>query len=148
TFRYKYRMIGLDTPWTYTDSRSGLARFNALPPGKYVFEVKAVNEDGVESAAAATLQVFVKSPYWQQWWFYMMLPLLTALFLTLAFLVRIRNEKKKAGLRQELVDSRLTALKAQMNPHFLFNTLNSIQHLVIGKQVENANYYLSRFSDL
>jgi LytS/YehU family sensor histidine kinase len=58
------------------------------------------------------------------------------------------NERKLADLNQELTNQQLTALRAQMNPHFIFNALNSIQKYVVMGNVDEANSYLSKFSKL
>jgi sensor histidine kinase YesM len=63
-------------------------------------------------------------------------------------MARINRIKKKAEIRNQLTNSQLTALKAQMNPHFMYNTLNSIQDLVLQNDIKNSNYYLSRYSSL
>jgi sensor histidine kinase YesM len=51
-------------------------------------------------------------------------------------------------LRNKVTASQLTALKSQMNPHFLFNTLNSLQDLILKHDIKNSNYYLNKFSVL
>lgn len=58
------------------------------------------------------------------------------------------NERKLADLNQEVTNQQLTALRAQMNPHFIFNALNSIQKYVVTGNVDEANSYLSKFSKL
>ncbi|MEO1654359.1 MAG: triple tyrosine motif-containing protein, partial [Bacteroidota bacterium] len=61
-FHYKYRLLNLDSTWVYADSKQNFARYPSLPPGDYTFEVKAVNEDGVESNQAALLQLQIAYP--------------------------------------------------------------------------------------
>jgi LytS/YehU family sensor histidine kinase len=58
------------------------------------------------------------------------------------------NERKLADLNQQLTNQQLTALRAQMNPHFIFNALNSIQKYVVTGNIDEANSYLSKFSKL
>src|SRR5688500_9416736 len=58
------------------------------------------------------------------------------------------NEKKLADVNQELTNQQLTALRAQMNPHFIFNALNSIQKYIVKGDIDEANSYLSKFSRL
>lgn len=74
--------------------------------------------------------------------------LLTAAIVTLIFIVRIRIIRKRASIQQDLTSSQLAAINAQMNPHFMYNTLNSIQDLILKSDIKNTNYYLSRFSSL
>ena len=122
--------------------------YPSLPPGNYIFEVKAVNEDGLESAVIGSVQIHVNKPYWQQWWFYVLVGLSGALLVLAVSWQIIRSNNNKARIASELIASQLTAIRAQMNPHFMYNTLNSIQDLVLKSDVKNSNYYLSRFSSL
>jgi hypothetical protein len=59
-----------------------------------------------------------------------------------------RREKEKTLLQQQLVQSEMRALRSQMNPHFIFNAINSIQHYVLTNEKELANKYLVKFSRL
>ncbi len=147
-FRYLYRIAGLENNWTAQDGAINSVRLNHLPAGKFVFEVKSVNEDGIPSENTARAIIEVAEPIWQQWWFYTLITLLASTVVALAFIQRIRNLKKKSEILNQITSSQLTALKAQMNPHFMYNTLNSIQDLVLQKDIKSTNYYLSRYSSL
>lgn len=147
-FSYKYRMRGLEEEWKETDSRSPTARYSSMPGGDYVFEVYAENEDGVRSKEAATLQITIKNPYWRTVWFYILVGLFLGGTITAIFVVRINIVKRQAEIQSQLIASQLKALKVQMNPHFMYNTLNSIQDLILRNEVKETNYYLSRFSTL
>ena len=69
TFSFKYRLNGLDRQWIKTSSKASFARYPSLPAGKYNFEVKSINEDGVESKDAAKVEFEILKPFWQKWWF-------------------------------------------------------------------------------
>lgn len=145
---YKYRLLGSDTTWTYLGNSSNEVIYSLLPPGSFTFEVKALNEDKVESKEAATISVFINKPFWQTWWFYLFIGLSGALIVLFIALAAIRDIRKKALLNNELITSQLTAIRAQMNPHFMYNTLNSIQELILSSDIKSTNYYLSKFSSL
>ncbi|WP_114790754.1 two-component regulator propeller domain-containing protein [Niabella yanshanensis] len=69
--QYAFRMVGLDDQWNL----SGTARratYTNLAPGKYTFEVKAANNDGVWNTNPARLSVYITPPFWQTWWFKML----------------------------------------------------------------------------
>lgn len=144
---YVYRILGFQNEWNRLDGDLNYVRLNHLPPGDYIFEVKAANEDGVLSPAEK-LHIVISTPFWQQWWFYLVALLSVALLVTLLFLWRIKKIKRDADVRNQLITSQLTALKAQMNPHFMYNTLNSIQDLILQNDIKSTNYYLSRYSTL
>ncbi|MGE0636930.1 MAG: sensor histidine kinase [Bacteroidia bacterium] len=147
-FTYQYRLKGLDTTWVTTPASVNYAVFSSVPPGDFLFEVRAVNESGVQSKTVASIGVSVSSPVWQQWWFYVLISVLSVGLVVLIYQFRIRYLTRKADLQNKLTASQLTALKAQMNPHFMYNALNSIQDLILQSDIKNTNYYLSRFSSL
>lgn len=147
-FHYEYRLKNFNNTWQKTDSKSPVAKFISIPSGEYVFEVVTVNEDGQRSGIPAKLTLFVEGPYWEKWWFYTLIACLAALVVALFFAVRIKILKRNAITKNKLILSQLTALKAQMNPHFMFNTLNSIQDLILKSDIKKTNYYLSKFSNL
>ena len=155
TFTYKYRMKGLSENWSEVEAASNTAEYSGLAPGKYTFEVVGVNEDGVESTTPAALTFVITAPFWKKAWFYVLCALVLIGGTALIFLIRNRQmlaAQKKAEeermLKQQLVGSQLVALRSQMNPHFLFNALNSIQDFIISNQRELAGNYLSMFANL
>ena len=147
-FQYKYRLLNLDTNWVYAESKQNFARYPSLPPGKYTFEVKAVNEDGVESTTIAKLKIQINYPYWQTWWFLILMILSILSLVSVIFSWRLRAIRAKNQIEEELLNSRLIALKSQMNPHFIFNALNSIQDFILQNEKLLANRYLGKFADL
>lgn len=147
-FKYKYRLIGLDTNWVYNTAVNNQTQYLALPSGDFKFEVKAVNEDGVESLKTEVIMFHIETPFWQRWWFYIFLIVAVSGIVALLFMVRIGFIKRRAELKNKVTASQLTALKSQMNPHFLFNTLNSLQDLILKHDIKNSNFYLNKFSML
>lgn len=147
-FSYKYRMQGLDSSWTTIKAIDNQVLYSALPAGNFIFQVKAVNEDGIESLNPATMLIHVKAPYWQSIWYYILLVICSVTVVILVAVMVVRDIRKKAGVQNELVASQHTAIRAQMNPHFMYNTLNSIQDLILKNDLKNTNYYLSKFSTL
>lgn len=64
-------------------------------------------------------------------------------------LIAAKNEEiKTARFRQQLSELEMKALRAQMNPHFIFNCMNSINRMILSKESDNASRYLTRFSRL
>ncbi|MBP6639105.1 MAG: histidine kinase [Bacteroidia bacterium] len=147
-FGFEYRIAGLDTAWVSTGAAANYAIFSALPPGSFVFEVRTVDENGVHSTNPALLRFRVAVPYYFKAWFWALA--LVAVFVVILgfFQVRLRFIRRRHHLEQQYIASQLTALKAQMNPHFMFNAINSIQDFVISKDVRNSNLYLTKFSRL
>jgi ligand-binding sensor domain-containing protein len=148
--RYKYRLTGLDTTWRY--DQTGEIRFNNLNDGKYVFEVVAVNADGIESSKPEIFTFSITSPYWERWWFFVMCGAALVSFMTVIILVRSKairkREEAKTLLHKQIAEYQMTAIQAQMNPHFIFNAINSIQNYVLSHETQYAYDYLAKFSKL
>ncbi len=147
-FYYEYRIPELDKNWMRLSAENSYVAFSAMPAGRYQFEVRAVNESGVPSTSPAQLSFEVTSPIWQRWWFFLLLSLLFVAVVLFFNTIRWRILSRRFALEQELSRSQLTALKAQMNPHFMYNALNSIQDLMLMQDMRRANRYLNKFSNL
>lgn len=146
SIRYHYRLLGLDSTWTIQPYALNTIAYSNLNPGTYTFEVKAENL-GTYSAVQ-TFSFTVSKPYYMQPWF---LALALAAFLFLVWLVyrwQLTLYQKKAHRINELNASKLTAIQSQMNPHFMFNTLNSLQDLILQQDTEKSSFYLGKFSTL
>ena len=145
--KYLYRIKEVDFDWEITSFGNNHVKYASLPPGKYTFEVKAINEDGVESE---TIQYTfeIKKPFWDTWWFYLVLTLFITSAVLLIWQLQLKRIKRKNAQEKELIASKLTALKLQMNPHFIFNALNSIQDLILKEDTENSYDYIVKFSNL
>lgn len=146
-FTYAYRLAGTDSSWTLLPATSPQVQFSQLAAGSYRFQVRAINENGISSRTEEF--VFrIATPFWQRWWFYVLLVIAALALATLVFILRIRSINRKAELKNKMILSQMAALKSQMNPHFMFNALNSIQDLVIQQDIKNSNFYLGKFSKL
>lgn len=144
---YKYRMRGLDNSWKRISARQNTVNFSTLPSGTYVFEMVAMNEDGVESKPYE-IAIVVRSPIYQKWWFYLLVSLSVLIVALVVFRFRLIAVRRKAELHNRIIQSQMTALKAQMNPHFMYNALNSIQSLILEQNIKGSSMYLSKFSQL
>ena len=147
---YQYRMLGVDTNWVSTKTR--FARYPLLNPGDYEFQVKAINEDGVESISPAKIQLSIHQPWWQTWWFYLLtfasgVGLIGSFFYRRFQRIR-KEEKQQQEFDEKINDLRMMALQAQMNPHFVFNALSAIQKFLTTDEQEQAMIYLARFAQL
>lgn len=148
--QYRYRLKGLHPRWITTSNPE--VRLSDLPPGKYLFEAVSINAAGRPSTIPASLVLLVKPAWWQTWWFQgtVLLIALVAICGLLVFFVKRFQLKLLNEARQQrrLAELELEAIKAQINPHFIFNCLNSIQLLNRqGDQVQ-SRYFLDLFARL
>ncbi len=146
-YKVLYRMIGLDTSWHELQASARVITYQSIPPGEYRFEIRAVNESGI-SGKSVVLAIQTEYPIWQRWWFYIIATIAVLMTIALVAYARIKYIQRKAETEKRMITSQLTALKAQMNPHFMYNALNSIQALILQHDTENSNLYLGKFSSL
>ena len=141
---YRYRLSEGDD-WTYTQDRS--VTYPQLSPDSYEFEVQRANRDGIWSDSNR-FSFTIKLPWWRTWWF-LTLAVCSVLAVGIFIYKRRTGElKKSAEIDQKLVELERSALQAQMNPHFIFNCLASVQNYILSNDTERAVGYLSRFSRL
>jgi two-component sensor histidine kinase len=143
---YSYLLAGTDTHWSAA-TKSNSVSFVKLPPGTYVFKVRARKSNTAWSEP--TLFTFIiKKPYWESWWFQLAVITMATITLALLFRNRVQHIRRKAQIGEQLRELELKALRAQMNPHFIYNALNSIQALVLNNQTDKASLYISKFGRL
>lgn len=149
---YRYKMEGIDEDWVESFSRK--IRYPSLNYGSYVFKVQAANEDGKWSPIKK-ICLEINPPYWKTWWFISVNSIII-LFIVL-FVLRAREVRKNKKANQKRLleqqkllaaKSELKALRAQMNPHFTFNTLSAIQATVNNSDPIGASKYIVDFAKL
>jgi ligand-binding sensor domain-containing protein len=144
---FTYRLKGLNDEWISNGNRN-FVNYTALQPGSYVFELKSANSDGKSCEGITQLNLYITPPLWQTWWL-RGIALLVIAAIVLFFIKRtMYNIRKEASLNQKIAESEMTALRAQMNPHFIFNSLNSINSFIVENKTHLASDYLTKFSRL
>lgn len=146
---YRYRLLGLDTTWRTT--RETFLSYPSLPSGNYELQLTATNKFGVRSLPGS-VKFTVGKLLWERTWFRLLILLSVAAAIMLYFnyrigLVRIK-EAEKTETNTKIAELEQMALRSQMNPHFIFNCLNSIQQYVIYKDVLGANEFITKFAYL
>lgn len=153
--QYSYILSNYDKDWIHTDATKRKAEYTDVKPGTYKFIVKGTNNDGIWNEKGLSFTIIVKPPFYKTWLFRLAIISL-ALFLSWFFIrgrikkVRQQNEvaTKMLNIEKEMFDLEQKALRLQMNPHFIFNSLNSIQSYILSNDSENAINYLAKFSQL
>jgi hypothetical protein len=132
----------------WLESKDGDINILNLPAGKYILEVKAGNSANLSDTPSEQLTIIV-NPYWYQSVFFKLCALLSvACGIYLFVKWRIRSVKAAAALKQQITETEMAALKAQMNPHFMFNCINSIDAFIHSNDKYNATLYLNKFAKL
>jgi len=141
---YQYQLVGIDKNWIINSYKDHIIEYKSLPPNKYTFKVKAIHK--FKESEIIYYSFIIKKPYWERWWFYLIIIFSFLLITFTLFRIQINRQRRKTLLQNQLSLTQLTALKSQMNPHFIFNSLNSIQDLILQQDRENAYNYISKFA--
>jgi ligand-binding sensor domain-containing protein/two-component sensor histidine kinase len=146
---YRYRLKGLKESWDSTTQT--VLEYPSLPPGHYTFELIAINKKGIVSNPVK-VSFIVDAAFWQTLPFQVLVIavviLITWIVVAWRFSIIRKQEQEKIAIQQRLNDLEQMALRAQMNPHFIFNCLNSIQNFIIVNDLEASNMYLTEFAQL
>jgi len=145
--KYAFKINEIDHKWQYRNFNDNKVSFTALKPGKYTFTVKSINENNIESDPI-TYQFVIHPPFWATWWFYTLLGFVFLATILFVYRYQLKKQQKKIELESELNASKLIAIQSQMNPHFIFNAINSIQDLILQGDVDNSYSYIIKFSKL
>lgn len=145
--KYYYLLEGADNNWQ--ESENGFLQFSNLKSGKYKLYVSALAS---KNRLVDVLYITVQSPFYETWWFISMLLLVFALVLFFIGRLKAKALKEKLLLEknysQQLKEAEMQTLRSQMNPHFIFNTLNAINSFIVENKTEQASDYLVTFSKL
>ncbi|MBL7918173.1 MAG: histidine kinase, partial [Bacteroidia bacterium] len=148
---YRKKLIGYDKQYSLP-SEDNNSKYTNLEPGTYTFQVLSCNNEGVWSPEPTEFVFTIKTPFYKTWWFILLSFITIILAVYITFKLRLNSIKQKQQKeferKVEISKVELKALRSQMNPHFVFNSLNSIQHYIFNSKSEEAVKYLNKFAKL
>ena len=148
---YRYKLEGFDKDWQDGTQRR-FAAYTNVPGGDYRFIVEAFNNEGIAFEKPSITYLHISTVWWKTAWFWGIMALVLFILGRMISKWRIaqvrKEERVKSEYERKLAGVELSALRAQMNPHFIFNSLNSIEYYIINNEPEKASDYLNRFSRL
>ena len=148
---YRYKVDGLSDKWSKFKKERSISLIG-LKPGKYNILIEGKNNATGKRLLPLELSFVISPPFWKTWWFLSIISIGAVVFLIIFVRNRvIKNQKIKNQqliLKDQLNQAKLEALRAQINPHFTFNAINSIQNYIIDEDTDNALHYLGVFSKL
>jgi len=146
---YRYRMAGIDDKWHET--KEDFLEYPDIPSGNYTFQLQAIDKFGVHSRLL-TVPMEVTARLWERTWFIVTAWLASLGLLWLLISLRMRRFRRRQQEKERLIREmhllENTALKSQMNPHFVFNCLNSIQQSIFAGDTVAANSYIAGLARL
>jgi len=152
----RYFLAGNDDKWVELDKgKPGFARYSKLPHGDYSLWLQGANSDGVWGLPQRVIRVDISPPFFLTWWFKTLLGLAFSWGVYAIYRNRIERIRKKeemlrreAEVKQQMAETETAILRLQMNPHFIFNSMNSINAYILKKDIDTASEYLGRFAKL
>ena len=148
--KYSFKLDGLDKHWSIP-SPEARAEYRYIPPGNYTFKVRAMNKYQVWGQELE-FRFIILPPVWQRWWFWTLVGLIALGIVAWSVQKRVNSIRKRENEKTESVrrmaELELQSLRAQLNPHFMFNSLNAIQELILKEEIEKSQSYLARFAKL
>jgi len=148
---YQRKLVGLDKGWS-TPNDEDFIKYSNLAPGTYTFMVRSRNNEGLWNEKETQFRFRIKSPFYLTWWFILFATILVVGSVSAFFAIRLYSIKKKQKAeferKVEMSKIELKALRSQMNPHFIFNSLNAIQHYIFNTRSDEAIKYLNKFARL
>ena len=154
----RYKLEGLNDTWQYAPANYTI-RFEKLPPRRYKLLIQSSNSGNNFNGPEKSLLIIVRPAFWNTWLF----RIAAIIFISTIFYLLMRwrlkekfrmklkqseKERQVAELKQKGVELEMQALRAQMNPHFIFNSLNSINRFILQNNRTQASEYLTKFSKL
>ena len=147
---FDYRLKGSVNDWIRT--RGNRIDLLGLEPGTYTFEIRAINAITGEKSAPRQVQFKILSPWYQTVWFILSVILLLVLLIWWLIKRRIKMIRRQAEehnhMTKQFAELEMQALRAQMNPHFIFNAMSAIQNYFVNNKEEKANAYMAKFARL
>jgi len=143
-YRYKFKE---DKHWNLLDNTPELS-LNHIAPGNYDLIIQAGNHLGQWQSKSLEFNVIAQPPFYKANWFYVLIGLLIVAIMIAINRYLLHRQRKEAEYQQQLKEAEMLTLRTQMNPHFMFNTLNSINSFIIENKREAASGYLTTFSKL
>ena len=155
TVEYYYKLEGFDSHWTLLKGEAQNVKYNSLPEGEFILKVKAKTIFSKSFSDEEHLAITVFLPFYKTWWFISLISALVIALVVLYYSLKIylkelekNKEFKQLEIDKQMVSLKLENLRSQMNPHFIFNALNSIQEYIVLNQQNLASTYLVKFSRL
>jgi sensor histidine kinase YesM len=149
---YRYKVIGLkNSQWSEWNQYTNLA-LQYIPSGIYTIQLECKDLSIGKTYSYKLVNFEIKTPFWLNYYFYSFSFLFTLLLFLFIYKYRIKTiqkrEAEKSLTEKRIVETKLEALQSQMNPHFVFNSMNAIHHYIISNDVDSSLNYINDFTKL
>lgn len=142
--KYRYKLYGIDKDWRYTQDQKLI--YISLPPGSYHFELQCSLDDQFLLYESSCLDFVIEKPFWRTWYFYVAMFIFALGVLYTWSKIIQRRSRQIQEFKTNQIKAELEVLKSQINPHFLFNSFNTLIS-TIEKKPQQAVIYVEKLSD-
>lgn len=144
--KFRYQLEGLSEDWKEKDYLDNLIEYQSLPPGAYTLRVVPIykGQEGEE----IRYSFVISAPFWETWWFVLICVIVLLLGTFLSYRRYYLRKLQNVQIESEINKLRLTAIQSQMNPHFIFNSINGIQKSVLKSDRKSAYRHINKFAKL
>ncbi len=153
--KYSYFLENYDKKWITALQGKRFAEYTNVEPGEYIFRLIGSNNDGIWNKEGIAIHIIIYPPWYKTIYFKIgfVLALIASIWIFIYLRVRKLRKKHKIekevlAIQKQLFELEQKSLRLQMNPHFIFNSLNSIQSFILENDIDKALFYLSKFSQL
>lgn len=147
TFRYRIVNNKAISNAKWHNTTRNEVDFEDLSSGKYAFELEHLQSNGKWNPLVKK-QFTILLPWWNRGWFYVVIMTLMVFFFLFVFKIYFKSVIKQKEIDYEIQSLKNKALRSQMNPHFIFNALNSVQRYISEEDSDNASIYLTKFANM
>ena len=148
---YRYKIEGLNDNWSEFESIDKI-NLRGLPNGKFRVIIEGKNLGTGEVYKSKSIAIEIIPPFWKTTVFFVVVILVIVALSLFVVKKRISQIKREADIQntfnKRLAETKMEALQSQMNPHFIFNAMNSIQNFIIDNKTDDALKYMAMFSKL
>lgn len=144
--KFKYQLKGLTEKWHIRDYHDNLIEYQSLPPGAYTLRVLPIYKE--KEGDEISYSFSISAPFWKTWWFYVSSILAGVALSVLLYRRYSRRRIDKISLEKEFHKLRLVAIQSQMNPHFIFNSINAIQETALENDGRTTYRHINKFAKL
>lgn len=143
--KYRYMLSGINNNWVEARAKNRNINYANLNPGWYTLHIQASDANG-QWCRSRTISIRVQPLFYQTWLFRISVPVIIIILITSVFMIHLKQVYHRETQKQNTL--KLQSLQGQMNPHFIFNSLNSINYFISQNDQVSANRYIADFSKL
>ncbi|MEM6967035.1 MAG: two-component regulator propeller domain-containing protein [Bacteroidota bacterium] len=145
----EFQLTGSDkNPVRLAKGDLGFVRYSNLPPDTYTFNLSAANSDGVWGKPQKILNITILPPFTQTYLFYALVLTTIGIATYLYYRRRIAQIRKEESMNTRIIENQMAALRSQMNPHFIYNSMQTVNGIIARNDNMEAMKYVNKFSKL